>query len=127
MRPFLLIVSLASLTACGSAGLADPPATGSDVDAAGDSPAPDAVDPEDGSTNVSDGGVKHDGSVKDAAPPADLAPKCTKHLTVVFAVGTGAGAVDSLSNGCWTVIDADGAANHSYRKCSTGNMIVSNP
>jgi hypothetical protein len=44
----------------------------------------------------------------------------------VFTVGTGASAVGSHSNGCWTVIDADGAANHAYRKCSTSNFVVEN-
>ena len=66
-----------------------------------------------------------DGSPR--TPPPDAGPNCRKHLKVIFAVGTGAGAVDSLSNGCWSVIDADGSANRQFRKCSTSNFVVSNP
>lgn len=71
---------------------------------------------------------QHDAGAHDLGrAPADLAPVCKKHLTVVFAVGTGAGSVSSLSNGCWSVTDADGAANHSFRKCSTSTFAVVNP
>ncbi len=77
-------------------------------------------------------------SIADAGPadgaqaPADAAsvdagPSCAKHLTVVFSVGVGASALAGHSNGCWTVVDADGAANHKFRKCSTSNFVVSNP
>lgn len=57
----------------------------------------------------------------------DAGPACAKQLTVVFSVGVGAGAVASLSNGCWKVVDADGAANHAFRKCSTSSFVVVNP
>ena len=65
----------------------------------------------------------------DAAPHVtpDAGPNCRKHLTVVFSVGSGAGSVDSLSNGCWHVVDADGAANRQFRKCSTSTFVVQNP
>lgn len=74
-----------------------------------------------------EGGAPYDASHPDAAKIDAGGPACKKHLTVVFAVGTGAGAVASHSNGCWTVIDADGAANPQYRKCSTGKLVVQNP
>lgn len=79
-----------------------------------------------------DGSSPNDGATKDApahhdAAPADSAPACKKNLTVVFSVGTGASAVLSHSNGCWAVVDADGAANHAYRKCSTSSFVVGNP
>lgn len=61
-----------------------------------------------------------------AAGSAGASAVCSKHLTVVFSVGTGASATASLSNGCWTVVDADGSANKSFRKCSTSNFTVKN-
>ncbi len=57
---------------------------------------------------------------------ATLGTDCTKQLTVLFAVGTGAGALSSHAGDCWTVLDADGSANKSFRKCSTGTWTVSN-
>ena len=66
----------------------------------------------------------------DASKPHDAAadgPACTKEITILFAVGTGAGSLASHASGCWTVLDADGAANHAYRKCSTGSGVVKNP
>jgi hypothetical protein len=61
------------------------------------------------------------------AGAADAGPSCAKHLTVVFSVGVGAAGLATHTNGCWTVIDADGAANHKFRKCSTSNFQVGNP
>lgn len=65
----------------------------------------------------------------DAKMDVDSGPTvtCTKTLTVLFSVGTGAGALASHASGCWTVLDADGAANKSFRKCSTGQGVVQNP
>jgi len=57
----------------------------------------------------------------------DAAPACTKHLTVLFSVGVGAGALAGHTNGCWDVVDADGAANHTFRKCSTSTFVVVGP
>jgi hypothetical protein len=51
-------------------------------------------------------------------------PSCKKTIKVVFTVGTGSGA--ARSNGCWSVIDADGSANKAFRKCSTSNFKVTN-
>ena len=78
------------------------------------------------SESVSDAGPGHADSGKPDAH-VDAGPSCAKHITVVFSVGVGAGALDSHSNGCWTVVDADGAANHKFRKCSTSNFQVGNP
>jgi hypothetical protein len=79
-------------------------------------------------------GSAHDGADAavhaDASAPRDAAPDgpaCSKHLTVLFSVGTGAGSLASHAHGCWEVVDADGSANPSFRKCSTGNWIVHNP
>jgi hypothetical protein len=55
------------------------------------------------------------------------APSCKKEIVVLFSVGTGAGSLSTHSNGCWSVVDADGAANKSFRKCSTSNHLVKNP
>jgi hypothetical protein len=105
-------------------GATEPPVS-SAVDAATEGGAVDAAPP-DGSMHA-DSGAAHDaGTHHDAAPP-DAGPFCKKHLTVVFAVGVGAGAVGAYSNGCWTVVDADGAANASFRKCSTSSFVVKNP
>lgn len=65
----------------------------------------------------------HD-AAKEAAPPVD---PCSKHITVLFSVGTGAGSLASHAGACWSVIDADGAANKQWRKCSTSNFVVGNP
>jgi hypothetical protein len=78
--------------------------------------------PGDGS---SAGSMLGDASAPDAH--ADAGPSCAKHLTVVFSVGVGAAGLATHSNGCWTVVDADGAANHKFRKCSTSNFQVGNP
>ena len=64
----------------------------------------------------------HD-AAKEAAPLVD---PCSKHLTVLFAVGTGAGALKSHEGACWSVLDADGSANKSWRKCSTSTFVVQN-
>lgn len=70
----------------------------------------------------------HDGG--DAGHPhdaaAEAAPACGKQLTVIFSVGTGAGSLASHANACWSVVDADGAANKQWRKCSTSNYVVKN-
>ncbi len=134
-RCILQVLSLASLFACGSAALDSPVL---ETDGSSDSPVLDAGTSEDGSTvtgpapdaappdeNLEDGSAP-DATARDASPP-DAGPSCAKHLTIVFAVGTGAGSVGSLSNGCWDVVDADGAANHAFRKCSTSNFAVTNP
>ena len=62
----------------------------------------------------------------DVAKEAAPVDTCGKHLTVLFAVGTGAGALKSLAGSCWSVLDADGSANKSFRKCSTSTFTVSN-
>lgn len=74
----------------------------------------------------------------DAAPETDGAPEasakldaapvdpCGKHVVALFAVGTGAGALDSHATECWSVVDADGSANKSWRKCSTSTFTVKN-
>jgi hypothetical protein len=74
-----------------------------------------------------DRGSDPDATGEGSAPPPDAGPVCTKQLTVLFAVGTGAGSLASHQNGCWTVVDADGAANNQYRKCSTSDWMVKNP
>lgn len=68
-----------------------------------------------------------DASVDAVEEEADAAPDpCKKHLTVLFAVGTGAGALKSHATSCWSVLDADGSANKSFRKCSTSTWTVQN-
>jgi hypothetical protein len=96
----------------GDAGHGD---AGPALDAAGDVHQADAGAPH-------DAGTGHD-AAHDAAPEASA---CAKHLTVVFSVGTGAGSLASHSGACWDVIDADGAADPSWRKCSTSNYVVKN-
>jgi hypothetical protein len=138
MRVLVFAAVLASAgVACsgGSAGSGDGEPTGPSLDDA--SPA-EAASGAGGGTVPDDApggdaGGAHDaaapldaGAHHDAAAPHDAAPACKKHLTVVFAVGTGEGSVASLSNGCWTAIDADGAANPQYRKCSTSDFVVKN-
>jgi hypothetical protein len=83
------------------------------------------ADADAGAGAASDAGHGGDAAKPDAH--VDAGPSCAKHITVVFSVGVGAGALESHSNGCWTVIDADGAANHKFRKCSTSNFQVGNP
>jgi hypothetical protein len=83
-----------------------------------------AVSPPDASMAMADGAAP---SPDAGMRTPDAGPSCRKQLTVVFSVGTGAGAVASLSNGCWNVVDADGSANRSFRKCSTGSFMVVNP
>src|SRR5262249_40626670 len=51
-------------------------------------------------------------------------PSCKKTIKVVFSVGTGSGS--ARPNGCWSVIDADGSTNKSFRKCSTSKYEVNN-
>lgn len=84
--------------------------------------ASDAASPVDAAADhhVADASHPHEASV-------EAGPGCGKSLTVVFSVGTGSGALSSHAGGCWSVVDADGAANHSWRKCSTGNWVVGNP
>jgi len=64
----------------------------------------------------------HDATSEEAA----AVDPCKKHLTVLFAVGTGAGALKSHEGACWSVLDADGAANKSFRKCSSSTFTVQN-
>jgi hypothetical protein len=99
-----------------------------------DPSAPPADDPETGTPPAMTPPLAEDAG--EAAPPPedaaqdsehDAGPACLKELTVVYSVGTGAAALRGHSNGCWTVLDADGAANASFRKCSTSNQIVKNP
>lgn len=73
-----------------------------------------------------DAAPTHDAKV-DVADAFDAGPPCSKHLTVLFSVGVGAGALAGHTNGCWDVIDADGAANKSFRKCSTSSFVVVGP
>jgi hypothetical protein len=61
-----------------------------------------------------------------AAPEAAFVDPCKKHLTVLFAVGTGAGALKTHAGECWSVLDADGSANKSFRKCSSSTFTVQN-
>jgi hypothetical protein len=93
----------------------------------GSAPSPVAVE----DAAPSDVAPMEDAAVFDdraAAPDQDAAViSCGKHLTVLFSVGTGAGSLASHASGCWSVVDADGAANKSYRKCSTGGGVVQNP
>ncbi|HEY8041781.1 MAG TPA: hypothetical protein VIF15_18380 [Polyangiaceae bacterium] len=129
----------AFLAGCGGgsdgAGGADPGPAGSD-----DAEAADALVGLE--AQAGDGGLEPDASSgadahahPDAHAPSDAGkdahaeagPTCAKHLTVVFSVGVGAGALAGHSSGCWTVVDADGAANHAFRKCSTGSFVVQNP
>jgi hypothetical protein len=125
------LFALGSLVACGDSNDAVSESTGATEPTGRANPAgePDGgtAEDDDAGTNESatanDAGEKTDGEVKGA----DAGPICKKHLTVVFAVGTGAGATRSHSNGCWDVVDADGAANASFRKCSTSNFVVQNP
>ena len=134
-RSTLLALAGASI-ACsggGDAGVDDgasDPAPGAPPPSAAASGEP-ASEPGATGTPAPDAGGAHDAGAHDAAAPADAAPldagpKCKKELTVVFSVGTGAGAVGAHTNGCWTVVDADGAANHAFRKCSTSNFVVQN-
>jgi hypothetical protein len=78
-------------------------------------------------TDADAGDAGHVGDAGKSDAHVDAGPSCAKHLTVVFSVGVGASALETHSNGCWTVVDADGAANHKFRKCSTSNFQVGNP
>ena len=123
--PLLLLISAA--IACGATADNDPapqidPAS-VDPTASG-SGSQDDASANDGAAAL-DGGSPIDAAHSDAAK-VDAGPPCKKHITVVFAVGTGAGAVASHANGCWTVVDADGAANSKFRKCSTSSFVVQN-
>lgn len=110
-------------------GLAADDADEAAVDAAGDAVPRDAASPDrrgapDAQQDAAPGAL----SALDRGTAAqDAAPPCKKKLTVVCSVGTGCGAVRSLSNGCWVAINADGAATKQYRKCSTSNFVVKNP
>jgi len=133
--PILCVLSLAA--GCG------PSAGGDGVGSGGD----DASEEGGGSTSgggssvEAGGGASVDGpeSVEASAPrdagdaghphdaAAEAAPACGKHITVVFSVGTGAGSLASHASACWSVVDADGAADKQWRKCSTSNYVVGNP
>lgn len=84
-------------------------------------PAPDAAD-EIAPAPADDAGEPEAAPEADAAP----APSCGKHVTALFAVGTGAGALRDLAGACWDVVDADGSANKSWRKCSASTWTVKN-
>ncbi|HEY8078520.1 MAG TPA: hypothetical protein VIF62_30530 [Labilithrix sp.] len=101
---------------------------GSGGDVASDAPAQPTVPPDTSSGGAASAqqDATHDASTPDADAGADAGPSCKKTITVVSAVGTGSKAVGSHSNGCWKVIDADGAANAQYRKCSTAKLMVQN-
>jgi hypothetical protein len=79
-----------------------------------------------------DAEVAIDASASDVSASDDVheeeaaADDCKKHLTVLFAVGTGAGELRSHAGDCWSVLDADGSANKSYRKCSAGTFTLTN-
>lgn len=99
-----------------------PDASAVDVGAQG----PDAGGTGGGASDSGKSGSGDSGKPSDGGGGKD-APSCAKHLTVLFSVGTGAGSLAShATTGCWDVIDADGAANKSWRKCSTGNYMVVN-
>jgi hypothetical protein len=101
---------VACLLACSAADVASPPAVDAGRDAAISDAAAEAA------------------PIHDAAHEADtFVDPCSKHLTVLFSVGTGAGSLASHTTSCWSVVDADGAANKSFRKCSTGTLKVLNP
>lgn len=120
------VVVVASMLACsGDPGAGAPAAPDDDAgDAGGGAPAADLPTSSDPGTPSQAGG--DDAGADGAAISADAGPACKKHLTVVYTVGTGASAVSSHSNGCWVGVDADGAANHQFRKCSTSNYMVQN-
>jgi hypothetical protein len=130
MRAPLVLVSLFILaSACSSAGIF----TVDGADARVDDTRPPALDeagaPADGSAAddvgaPSEGGAEAAADAHDAAPDA---PSCAKHVTALFTVGTGAGSLAShATSGCWDVVDADGAANNAWRKCSTNKYTVVN-
>lgn len=132
--PLLCALSLAA--GCGPSAGGDGAGSGGD-DASGEG-APSAI-------QEGGGGAIDDASNMEASAPTDAghhdagdaghphdaaaeaAPVCGKHLTVIFSVGTGAGSLASHASPCWTVVDADGAANPQWRKCSTSNYVVGNP
>ena len=131
-----LIVGVTACSTAADAGDGEPPAVaspdgGTSNEGAGAAPAsaPDGTGSGSGSGTGTGAGTGA-GALADASAPdahADAGPTCTKHITVVFSVGVGAGGLATHSNGCWTVVDADGAANHKFRKCSTSNFTVGNP
>jgi hypothetical protein len=100
-------------------GASPPPAPAGDADAVSDAGSPPAV---------VDASHEGDDDVAQARAPeaGPDAPSCKKEIVVLFSVGTGAGALAAHSNGCWSVVDADGAANKAFRKCSTSNDQVKN-
>jgi hypothetical protein len=133
--PILGVLSLA--TACGPNAGGDGAGSGGDdaseegggspVEAGGGGTVVDGAAPVEASAPTDAG--HHDGG--DAGHPhdaaAEAAPACGKHITVVFSVGTGAGSLASHTSACWSVVDADGAADKQWRKCSTSNFVVGNP
>src|SRR5438105_2070148 len=129
--PLLLLIMAACSSDPAGPPPADEPASSGDPGASGPSaptgsPGPlaaaDAAPPSLPSPPADAGSTAHPHD----AGPVDAGPTCKKKVTVVFTVGVGASAVDSLSNGCWAVVDADGAANHQFRKCSTSSFVVHN-
>ncbi len=133
LSPLLILSIMSALVACGAsdgsdiAASSDPAAIVPTVPGKDPASGPQVEGANDGGTQTAEpdaGSASADAGHPDAAKAAG--PACKKHLTVIFAVGTGAGAVASHSNGCWTVVDADGAANTTFRKCSTSNFVVQN-
>jgi hypothetical protein len=125
MRRVLFILALFT-AGCGSpdGGQPDDTLTSTPAPPASTGGAPDA-----GSSPArGDAGADVEPPPRDAAPDkTPTGPACKKEITVVFSVGTGAGSLAShASSGCWTVVDADGAANPAFRKCSTSNYLVKN-
>jgi hypothetical protein len=109
----LLALSALVLVACGDAGddpspLPEPDfVPGPAVDTSQPAPEP----PPDDSASVQG--------------PLPAGAACKKKITVLFTVGV-PGTSKMKSNGCWTPIIADGAANKDFRKCSTSDFVVGN-
>jgi hypothetical protein len=119
----LLVSSVAGCSVASDPGTGEPAPLGAeDVPEASDG---GGATPDSRATPSTGSSAQTDAAAPDAH--ADGGPSCAKHLTVVFSVGVGAAALATHSNGCWTVLDADGAANHKFRKCSTSNFQVGNP
>src|ERR1051325_724369 len=111
LYPFLTVVFIA----CGGGESEEPLPTadfapGPPVDTSKPAPEP----PPDDSASV-------EGPIPDPKPGA----ACKKKITVIFTVGV-PGTSKMKTNGCWTPINADGAANKDFRKCSTSSFVVNN-
>lgn len=128
MKRLLLTLAVATSTAglaiaCGgeeldAAPMEMPPefVPGPEVDTSEPSPPEEMATPEEEEPPSSDAGA-------DAAPAND---KCAKHLTVIETVGV-PGVSKWKTNGCWTIVNADGASKgNDYRKCSTVNFKMTN-